>query len=438
MNPARICFMAFAGFFFVRNFFMPLTHDDFAYAFIWAGDDGGNLDAMKTGAERVRVESLGDIFESQLSHWQTWGGRIIAHSLAQFFIWQGKIFFDVANTIVLAVLVWLILRLAGAPLKILPVAWVFCGLMFLAGESAVTTLWLTGACNYLWMALFQLGFLLPYVEAIRAGKNFPAWLMILAGILAGWSNEAGALATVFLTAFLLGILRRKKILVQWMLAGFSALIVGSALNILAPGNFAQAEFIQSVNPQFNFTPELFLNHLTSGFLPVVALDFVALLPLLALRKKPEILILGFIAAGFLVPVAMMFSPKFDLRVSIISLEFILVAAAYGCAEIKKLPTKICRGVAAALILYSASLIYTDISVSRAVNENLRYIERHKADAVIILEPLEISRIFEPVQGGLVASPWLRYFGGVTENENYCLNVLAAKYYGAKKIVAGTH
>ena len=40
---AKIYFAAFTAFFFLRNILMPLAQDDYAYAFIWEGDKGGNL-----------------------------------------------------------------------------------------------------------------------------------------------------------------------------------------------------------------------------------------------------------------------------------------------------------------------------------------------------------------------------------------------------------
>ena len=82
----------FIGYFFARNIFMPLCYDDYAYAFIWDGTHGGNLDAMQIdNSQRVRVENLSDILISQYSHYFNWGGRIIGHTLAQIFILLGKI-----------------------------------------------------------------------------------------------------------------------------------------------------------------------------------------------------------------------------------------------------------------------------------------------------------------------------------------------------------
>ena len=69
-------FIVFLGYFFVRNMLMPLCYDDYAYAFVWDGANGGNLiDGVKP-ENLHRIESFSDIFVSQYSHWLTWGGRI--------------------------------------------------------------------------------------------------------------------------------------------------------------------------------------------------------------------------------------------------------------------------------------------------------------------------------------------------------------------------
>ncbi|MBQ7705852.1 MAG: hypothetical protein IJT73_10605 [Selenomonadaceae bacterium] len=448
---SKIFFVAFTGFFLIRNILMPLAHDDFAYAFIWDGEKGGNLSlipADETLQQRERVQSFGDIFKSQYSHYFTWGGRVFAHSLAQFFIWIGKPYFDIANTIVLALLVIVILKLADVKESARVIFWIFTGLLFLTAESVVTMLWLTGACNYLWMCLFQMLFLLPYVQTFRAGivdkSKLKIPLMLFLGLLAGWSNESGALATLCLTVFFILLLKKKSLLQFWMVAGFLTLAAGCAFNILAPGNFVQMQFIQSVNPNFKYTPELFINHLTEGFLPVLEINLIVLLPLIYYFFKrgfrnlnaPEIVSLTFTAGGLIVPLSMIFSPKFDLRVSIISIVFCMVASVWTLSELKiKLPRVFCKVAVLVIFLYSATLIYSDLSVNRAVNENINYIQEHKSNAVITLQPMNFSKIFLPIQKGKTAIPALKYFGGINDNPNFYLNVMISQYYGVKRIVS---
>ncbi|MBQ7453586.1 MAG: hypothetical protein IJS69_00810 [Selenomonadaceae bacterium] len=176
LNSSRslILFAVFAGYFFVRTTLLPLAHDDFCYAFIWDGEHGGNLSPMEIGSPEVeyrqRVESFSDIIQSQWSHYFTWGGRVLAHTLIQFFLWIGKPYFNIANTVVFILLILVIINLANTWLKIsrFALVWIFLCLNLFAAWSVNTMFWLTGACNYLWMSFFQLFFLTPYVKALRS------------------------------------------------------------------------------------------------------------------------------------------------------------------------------------------------------------------------------------------------------------------------------
>ena len=464
LNSSRslILFVIFAGFFFVRTTLLPLSHDDYAYAFIWDGEHGGNLEQTQFGSEEVetrqRVESLNDIFQSMESHYFTWGGRIFAHGLAQFFIWLGKPVFDVANTIMFIFLVLTIINLSNTWLKISRQAlvWIFVSLFLFAAASLMSLFWLTGSCNYMWMSFFQLFFLTPYVKALRSGEagnsilNF--LLMIMLGLMAGWSNEAGALATVGLTIFLVVMCKARGIFRVWMIAGLAALIIGCAFMILAPGNFARLEF---AHPNFIYTSAIFFEHLTGGFDRVIAADLIALIPMFIyflMRKSSglnvaEILMLAFTAAGLLVPTAMLFSPEFNLRVSVPSLAFILVASTSAILEMERqhlkptlnLPKRFLRGVSITLTTlmnaYYVTNIYVDISIFNAARRQVRYIERNTHLDPIPMPVMPIRHRFEKIHGDRTAVPYLKHFAGVIDNPNFCLNMLVAQYYDVRHVVA---
>lgn len=463
LNSSRslILFVTFAGFFFVRTTLLPLSHDDYAYAFIWDGEHGGNLEAMQVGSPEVetrqRVESLNDIVRSMESHYFTWGGRIFAHGLAQFFIWLGKPVFDVANTVMFVFLILTIINLANTWLKISRKAlvWIFLSFFLLAACSLTSMLWLTGACNYMWMAFFQLFFLTPYVKALRsreAGNSaLNVVLMILLGLLAGWSNEAGALATVCLTLFLIAMCKARNVFRPWMIAGLAALIVGCAFMLLAPGNFARLEF---AHPHFVYTEELFYDHLTEGFDRVVGADLIALIPMFIyfLRRgfgslsTADVLMLAFATAGLLVPAAMLFSPEFNLRVSVPSLAFVLVSSTSAILEMERqslkfnlqLPPKFLRGVSTVLtsilVAYFLTFIYVDISVFNAARRQVRYIHRNAELDPIQLPIMPVRHRFEKIQGDRSAVPYMKFLAGVNENPYFCLNMLVAQYYGVKHVV----
>ena len=451
-----ILFATFAGIFFVRTILMPLAYDDYAYAFIWDGAHDGNLQMMMIGSPEVetreRVASFGDIFDSMWSHYFTWGGRIFAHSLVQFFMWIGKPAFDVANTLVFIALVLSIIKLAAAQVKLSRnvLLWIFFSLFILSAWSMTTMFWLTGSCNYMWMSLVQLIFLVPYVNALRLNSSPQKfWLIIPLGLMAGWSNEAGALATICLTFLLMKLCKARKIFRSWMTAGLVAMAIACAFMMFSPGNLVRMEFS---HPHFRYSLEVFLDHLTTEFPRVVGANVIVLLPVMIyfLRRDfgrlsmTEILMLAFAATSFLVPVIMLFSPEFTLRVSITSMVFALVASANALFElerrpIKILPEKILRGVSASLIAvfvaYCATLIYMDVQFFKATCQTEEFLQTHKDVELIKLQPVPISHRFDRIHGDRVTRYYMAHFGGIDTNPKDCRNVIAAQYYGIKAIVA---
>ena len=422
----------FIGYFFARNIFMPLCYDDYAYAFIWDGTHGGNLDAMQIdNSQRIRVENLSDILISQYSHYFNWGGRIIGHTLAQIFILLGKNYFNIANTIIMIIFVFVILKIANIKLrdsKFL-IIWIFFNLFVIGaifGETLTWTTWLTGTCNYFWLTVAQIIFLYFYIKP----HDINIFVISLLGIISGWATEAGSLATIFCAGIFIIRAWRKNLLQKYMLAGFIFLIIGCALNILSPGNFNQLDFIQSVNPHFKFSAELFLYHIHHAFIPIILIDLFALLPAIYffIMRGKNFVMMNFAAAGFIVPCAMLFSPKFELRTTIISLIFILVSSAIAIAELKISAPKLCRILTIISILYFIPALYANFLLYRENNLQLEYIEQHRADKIIVM-----PKFNSPPNYNL---PPINSFAGITNNENYCINIMVAQYYGVKKILGG--
>ena len=244
--PAWLVVSLCAGAFLIMNLLTPMFGDDYAYSFIWDGAHDGNFQNNVGRLERLK--SLDDIIQSQWAHYLTWGGRTVAHIFVQFFCLTGKLFFDFMNSLIYAALALLIYSTATGKLDVTNFSggrllWIFFAMWWCIPEFFQTSLWLTGACNYLWMGAVQLAFLLPF-SLTYWQKNF--WtnesigmilLMAILGLAAGWSNESGGAMIIFLTFLALVYFWRKKQFERWMLAGFVGLFVGYALLMLAPGNF---------------------------------------------------------------------------------------------------------------------------------------------------------------------------------------------------------
>lgn len=215
------------------NVHTPLMMDDYDYSFSWA-----------TGE---RLAGAADVVASQAAHYRLWGGRSVAHTLAQLFLYWGKPVFNLANTAMYLLLLLEIAALARrrgqairwwTPLAahLLLVTLPFFGTVFL---------WLDGACNYLWCTALAL---LPLLVARseREGGWFDAgfargWLALPICFLAGWTNEntaCGVLAALLLLLVWDGY--RGRAVRFWRVAALAAQALGVAVLLLAPGNFARA------------------------------------------------------------------------------------------------------------------------------------------------------------------------------------------------------
>ena len=461
----QIILVIFLIIFFVRNLLLPIIADDYSYAFIWDGAGVGNLmDGIEANRLR-RVESFSDIVESQYSHYMTWGGRTVAHIFVQFFVWQGKIFFDVANVFVMAALIFLLFKI-GTGLELRQInkiylIFILTGLYFCVPAFIITTIWLTGACNYLWMSVFEILFLLPFslkywrenfwIEN-SAGKII---LMAVLGLIAGWSIEPGAVATV-LVAFLFCLyFYREKNLQTWMKVGFIFLIVGFIILMFSPGNFHRMEISEQFNEMFlakPYTAEMFLINFIAGLLPVFLREIILFVPIIFYFKKgiisPKVskFILAFSTASILVLFVMMFSPEFPERAGFPSTIFLLIASLAALKEILPQLKKIYLqheknfNIAGNIfitiwILSLAGCLYVENNLNNQLAARMNFVEQHRAEDLIIVQPLEIPAWSETFLGTRTWDKMTLWWGGDLEPAiDGNRDITFAKFHGLKKIV----
>lgn len=199
------------------------------------------------------VASFGDIIISQYRHYFEWGGRTVAHVIAQTLLYWGKPASAVAQALCYVVLVLFIyfnafgirptLHLRFMPLFVITL------LLFLQlrvyGEVVFN---IVSSANYMWTTTLVLIFLLPYrISMAREVKASPLVLwpfMLISGVIAGWTNEntAAAVATG-LGLYLLWNLRKQR-LKLWQCVGYAGFLVGFALLVFAPGNQARLQSME--------------------------------------------------------------------------------------------------------------------------------------------------------------------------------------------------
>lgn len=440
-----------AGTFLIMNLLTPMFGDDYAYSFIWDGAQNGNF--QNNIGKLERLESIGDIFVSQWSHYLTWGGRSVAHCFVQFFCLTGKLLFDFANALIYAALALLIYFTAKGKVEIQnsdgkTFLWIFFALWFCLPEVFQTSLWLTGSCNYLWMTVFQLLFLLPFAlkfwqKSLVPSSQFLVPAMALLGLIAGWSNESGGAFVIFLAFLAIVYFWRKKQLERWMLVGFLTLFVGYALLMLAPGNFQR--YVVDANEETVpfLSGQMFIDNFNDGMKYILAGD-VLLYAVIALyfirgRKTPQAtqFILAFAAAGILLPCLLMFSPEFPARAAFASPVFALIAsvAALERTQINISP----KIISAALCVWLVTIVYSigvDWYVHSQIAERDEYVEQHKHDDLIVLQPIYLPYLPEHGLWSWTLDSYARFYGDVTPYRDKFnnRNITYAQYYGLKEVV----
>lgn len=245
------------------------------------------------------IATLADIVKSQIWHYHHWGGRSMTHGILQLTLLAGEHAADILNvavTLLLAGMVCLVSENRRLPAY-------FAAIGMLPGLNAnwrMSMFWQAGAANYLYISVFILGYAYCYLRELPdegswlperlkrrpEGPGTAAWAaaaeetkttessaaaeetgnlqgqkslgeqkglfrqkglpgislwIIPLGILTGWSNEnMGPAMWVLSTAVIAITIKEKRKIKAWMVLGNLACLGGSAVCILAPGNFVRS------------------------------------------------------------------------------------------------------------------------------------------------------------------------------------------------------
>ncbi len=234
-------------FFYFLNYLMPMAFgDDYLYAFMWQG----NPMYVPLTEDAVKVTSFRDLLISQISFYYTWSGRVVNNTLSQLFVWAGKDVFNIFNAFACVLLVLEIYWCANKGrvtfnFNIGRLAWLFLFFWIFTPSFPSVVFWLVGACHYLWPAVFLTGFLIPFIhkyyffETKVKNENWFNVCMFFGGIISGCTNENSVCWVILL--LLIFVLKNQKLqaMESWMYLGLAGLILGYAVLMLSPGNYAR-------------------------------------------------------------------------------------------------------------------------------------------------------------------------------------------------------
>lgn len=214
--------------------FIPLTYlyprlnsDDYGYAFNWNN-------------ESEYLETPGDFMESTIAHYMNRNGRIWANGIAAIFSANDfDIIFKILNAVFFVLLIFFTIRVAEKDKRItnVKIICLFMLIWFLTPVPGQTWLWMCGALNYLWAAVFTMGFLYILRQSIYRKIKLPV-LAFIASIICGWQNEAFA-APIWGACTLYYLIKRPALPKQtlWLWIGYS---IGAMCMIFAPGTIHRA------------------------------------------------------------------------------------------------------------------------------------------------------------------------------------------------------
>lgn len=242
---------------YLLNLMTPLLADDYFAIFVWP--EGVRING-ELPENAKRLTELSDFIVSTKSYYLTWGGRIPGSFPVGFFVWAGKEYFNFANAFMMTILVMEIYWLSHEGkvtfnFNLYYLLGIFFSLWTFNVSFIDTCLWLAGSCNYLWMVVVVLAFLIPYVRSYFNDNNIGCFYrknnllfpMFFFGVIAGWSHETTNCWLIVVLSYWLYAKRKHTGLHFWELSGYIGFCLGYALLIFAPGNFSRLQLQQKTS-----------------------------------------------------------------------------------------------------------------------------------------------------------------------------------------------
>ncbi len=449
-------------FLYILNYLTPMGFgDDYLYSFVWQGKP----EFIPLTADAVRVSSWHDLLVSQWSHYFTWSGRTVNHTLAQFFLWMGKGVFNFFNaftgTLLVAEIYWCLNKGKVTLAFRMHELWFIVFALWAFTPGFVTVfLWLDGACNYLWPGVFLLGFMLPYIREYYScspekgkGRLFNI-IIFLGGILTGWTNENSICCIILALCVLLYKFSKYNGFECWMCCGVAGLLAGYTLLLFAPGNIIRLQSVHGLNGIDLIVAGNGFHAFLTGFMKVTIFQFwmwyfclrTFMLKLKEIRFvdkeaiKDILLVKLFCCIAFGMSAVMFFSPEFPLRsgfpgtVQLIIATGILLRMQQDCGIGIFVPrVKNIMVYASAVYFVVTAFVATQnlYSLHTQTEELLAYVTRNRenlAALVLTVKPFRRATRLENLLSGfhIVENELL-------EDEKSWENVAFSRYYGIKGI-----
>lgn len=460
------------------NYAYPLIWDDYVYSYVF--NEHSFLKSLPFDTQRIK--GLKDIFLSQYNHYFSWGGRLVAHSIAQLFLWIGKEIFNVFNALIFILIILEILWISNKgkinfEFLFSDVLWVFSTFWIFSAFLSDCYTWLTLSCNYLWTTAILLLFILFYVHIyflpetkLVIADNLPFnFLLFLFGVVAGCTNENTVCFVIIILSFFVYTVKCNNnqhdnygMIMRPMVFGLVGLTAGYLLLMLAPGNYNRYTLMLNDGTLDTGAVLIGKNLKTFGIVVFIRffLYYYVLSRLWFMKKEYSVLdseeqkvfnvATAFAVLSILSLVVMIISPEFRMRSTFPSLIFALITAALlrnqGLKSVKKSCVNHVIGFKANKLLNFIMYFYVSVTLSSTVfmytmikQQNdimMKQIFDEKlsqAGNVVVVE--EVPKLIEDnfelcflSSGGHLPNVYT-----LTNNEQFWINKDIALYYGIKAI-----
>lgn len=421
------------------NYMTPITLDDYNDSLLW---DTGE-----------KITSFSQIIPSAMYHYQVWSGRVVASVIDQSYLLMGQTVFDICNSAVFILFLFLIYYHSTGTLKNFK-NWLFVGiffsLWFFVPDFADSFYWLIGSCNYMHCLTIILIYLIPftyYFENYEKVKSIKKTLsaifsipFIFLGALAGDSTEnAGVAAVVITVLFIVKAIIEKKKLQPWMFTGLIGTVSGLIFLLASPGQQERASSAGGLGNVLSWIKNaVFITIDVFDYLAIpLLLLAVVLVAVFAANKKLKFdnftdFFVFFIGSGASV-YCMIIPPQFPERAWTVSVVFALIAFGRLLKLIqfseKPYTYAITAVMALSVICFGTSYInaYLDLKQTKIMVDNrVATIEQAIAaeEATVILDP-----IYGFTKYNIYSS-----YGDLSKTSDTWPNTTIAKYYGVEKII----
>ncbi|WP_260203339.1 DUF3329 domain-containing protein [Lactiplantibacillus plantarum] len=215
--------------FYHLNRLVGFVGDDFLYHFQYNGE-------WPSTHTRV-IKNPWDLLVSIYVHTKSWNGRFVADAFIQLAMQFSKNIFNVINSfmfVVTGLLINMFVEKKIVNVQVSFLALTYLLMALLIPDFGHSMLWMSGACNYLWLTPIYLVFLLPFrweAKDSRFKSPYFTISMVILGFLSGATNEniGPVIVIVAYTSYISDEIDNRKSYKYW---GFLSSLIGALIMLM--------------------------------------------------------------------------------------------------------------------------------------------------------------------------------------------------------------